>query len=104
MVKRFLSGVLFIMVALVILPSLATAHRVIDDNDRVVLSGNVHHKGRVEYDAGCAGADLPMERMIMALRLSPEKQTALATLLAEQQDQTSANYHRWLTPDEFGAQ
>ncbi len=80
------------------------ANRIIDNNDRVVLPGNVHANARAEYDAGAADAALPLDRMILTLRLAPEKQTALARLLVEQQDPASPNYRRWLTPEEFGAQ
>ena len=41
--------------------------------------------------------------MILALALAPEKRAALERLLVEQQDPGSPNFHRWLTPDEFGA-
>jgi subtilase family serine protease len=46
----------------------------------------------------------PMERMILALKLAPESKARLETLLAEQQDPKSPNYHRWLTPRQFGDQ
>src|SRR5947209_19895390 len=31
-----------------------------------------------------------------------DKQAALEQILREQQDPSSSNYHRWLTPEEFG--
>ncbi|MBZ5507999.1 MAG: choice-of-anchor D domain-containing protein [Acidobacteriia bacterium] len=40
--------------------------------------------------------------MILVLQASPEQEHALNTLLDQQQDKTSPNYHRWLTPDDFG--
>jgi len=42
--------------------------------------------------------------MTLPLRLRPGAQGELDQLLAEQQDPASPNYHRWLTPDEFGRQ
>ncbi len=75
------------------------ANRVIDNNDRIVLNGNVHANARAEYDAGAADAALPLDRMILTLRLAPEKQAALARTLVEQQDPASPNYRHWLTPE-----
>jgi subtilase family serine protease len=43
-----------------------------------------------------------MERMLLILKRSPEQESALGKLLDEQLDQTSLNFHKWLTPDEFG--
>jgi hypothetical protein len=45
-----------------------------------------------------------MDRMLLVLRRSPEQETALQALLDQQHDKSSANYHRWLIPDEFGQQ
>jgi len=36
------------------------------------------------------------------LKPSADQSAALSTLLKQQQDPTSQNYHRWLSPDEFG--
>jgi subtilase family serine protease len=40
--------------------------------------------------------------MFLVLKSSPEQEQALQTLLRQQQDKGSPNYHRWLTPEEFG--
>jgi len=80
----------------------ARQHRVIDDKDTVVLRGNRHQHARAEFDAGATDYSLPMERMVLSLRLSPDKQAELDQLLEEQQDPASPNFHRWLTPEEFG--
>ena len=76
--------------------------RTVDDNDTVVLYGDVHPLARPEFDAGAVEQSLPMERMILALRLAPEKQAAVDQLLADQQNPDSPSFHRWLTPEEFG--
>ncbi len=43
-----------------------------------------------------------MNRMMLALSPPPEAQKELDQLLARQHDPASAEYHRWLTPEEFG--
>ncbi len=85
-------------------PSLALTPHVIDNNDTVVLRGNVHPLARPEYDQGPTAPTLPMERMILTLRLSDAKQAELDSTLKGLHDPASPNFHRWLTPDEFGAQ
>src|ERR1051326_3546938 len=45
---------------------------------------------------------MPMKNMIMLLSVRPDAQAQLDQLLAEQQDPKSPNYHKWLTPAEFG--
>jgi hypothetical protein len=82
--------------------SLAVNNAPLDENDRVVLSGNVHPKARAEFDTGPTAPSLPMKRMILLLKIAPEKQAELDRLLTEQQTPSSPNFHRWLTPEEFG--
>ncbi len=76
----------------------------IDDHQRVVLKGNTHPSAQPKFDRGAAPGDLAFNRMLLVLKRSPEQEQALRQLLDEQQDKASPNYHRWLTPDEFGKQ
>ena len=69
-----------------------------------MLKGNIHRLARAQFDRGPAPADLPMNRMLLVLKRSPEQEAALETLLDDQQDKASNKYHRWLTPEEFGQQ
>ncbi len=74
----------------------------IDAANLTTLRGNVHSLARAEFDRGAAPASLPMNRMTLVLRRSAAQETALAALLDDQQDQSSPNYHKWLTPTDFG--
>ncbi len=76
----------------------------IDEAKLKTLKGNTHPLARPEFDLGTAPASLPMERMLLVLKRSPEQQTALRRLLDVQQDKRSASYHKWLTPTQFGRQ
>lgn len=78
--------------------------RPIDDAQRTVLPGNRHPLARPAFDRGAAPAGLPMQRMLLVLRRTDEQESALKTLLADQQTKGSARYHQWLTPDQFGKQ
>src|SRR5260370_29096874 len=73
----------------------------LDEGHRTVLRGNTHRLARPEFDLGTAPASLPMERMLLVLKRSPEQETALRRLLDDQQDKASPNYHKWLTPTKF---
>jgi hypothetical protein len=66
------------------------------------LPGNVHPLARAEFDRGEAPPDLPMKRMLLVLKRSSQQESALRSLIDDQQDKNSANYHQWLTPEEFG--
>ncbi len=76
----------------------------VDDANRARLKGSTHPLARPEYDQGAAPADLPMERMLLVLKRSAERNAALETFMRQQLDRTSPNFHNWLTPEEFGAQ
>jgi subtilase family serine protease len=76
----------------------------VDETKLTVLRGNTHPLARAEFDKGAAPADLLMNHMRLVLKRSPEQESALEKLMAEQQDRSSPNYHKWLTPAEFGEQ
>ena len=76
----------------------------VDETQLTMLKGNTHGMARPQFDQGVAPPDLPMERMLLVLKRSPEQESALHTLLDDQQDKASPNYHKWLTPEQFGKQ
>ena len=76
----------------------------VDEAQLAVLKRNTHPLALPQYDRGAAPADLPMNRMLLVLKRSPEQEAALRKLLDDQQDKSSPSYHQWLTPDEFGRQ
>jgi len=76
----------------------------VDEGQLVRLQGNTYPLARSEFDQGAAPSDLPMQRMLLVLKRSPEQDTALMKLLDDQQDKASPNYHKWLTPEQFGKQ
>jgi subtilase family serine protease len=82
--------------------ALSRITQAVDEAKTFRLQGNTHPMARPEFDKGAAPPDLPMERMMLVLKRSPEQETALEELGAQQLDKSSPNYHRWLTPEEFG--
>lgn len=71
----------------------------IDESQLATLKGNTHPLARPEFDLGTAPASLPMQRMLLVLKRSPRQEAALAKLLDDQQDKSSPNYHKWLSPE-----
>jgi len=76
----------------------------IDETQLVRLKGNVHPLARPEFDQGAVPDSTPMNRMLLLLQRSPEQEATLQQLMAEQQTKDSPNFHKWLTPQQFGAQ
>ena len=99
---RFFLSALMLVLAMMAVSSRALAQRSIDDSDRVTTHGNVHPEARPENDRGSAGLDMPMNNMVLSLSVRPDAQAQLNQLLAGQQDPGSPDFHKWLTPQEFG--
>src|SRR5437667_7924544 len=74
----------------------------IDETQLVRLKGNVHPLARAEFDQGPVSNATPMKRMMLLLQRSPEQETALEQFMAEQMSKESPNFHKWLTPEQFG--
>jgi hypothetical protein len=74
----------------------------INDGRLVRLTGNTHPSARPEFDRGLVDPQLPMNRMILVLKRSPEREAALESFMARQLDRTSPDFHHWLSPEEFG--
>ena len=72
------------------------------ESELTTLKGNTHPLAQPRFDIGAAPPDLPMNRMLLVLKRSPEQEHSLRTLLDNQQDKASGHYHKWLTPDQFG--
>ena len=74
----------------------------IDEANFVELKGNVYPAAKPEADTGVAPNDLSLARMILVLTRSDAQQSALKKFLDDQQNPNSLNYHKWLTPEQFG--
>ena len=76
--------------------------RYIDDEQRVTLRGNLHPLARAEYDGGGVAPGFRMERMVLTLLPDEAQQESLNQFVEAQYNPESANYHQWLTPEQFG--
>lgn len=75
----------------------------VNDSDVALLPGSVHPRTSRAVDQGAVPSSMPLERMAMFFQPSKAQQQDLQKLLADQQDPASPNYHKWLTPEEYGA-
>ncbi len=76
----------------------------VDESRLTVLKGNTHPLTHHQTDLGTAPASLPMQRMLLVLKRSPEQELALRAMIDNQEDKNSFTYHKWLTPEQFGKQ
>jgi len=70
-------------------------------SQRVPLKGNVHGLAQPRFDVGRSDGGRILHGVTLAFRPSGAQQTDLNNLLAQQQDHSSPNYHKWLTPAQF---
>jgi subtilase family serine protease len=67
-------------------------------HNMVALHGNVAPEAQKLTALGPADAQ---KRLNLEVQFVPQDQAAVNKLLAAQQDRTSADYHKWLTPEEY---
>ena len=75
----------------------------IDNRDRVPIKGSKSPMARPKNDAGRVPGETKLEGINIFFSRSAEQEADLDALIAAQQDPDSPLYHKWLTPEEFGA-
>lgn len=106
MKSRALVCLLVIAVGFSVLGSAKTADRITSSLNAgavVALKGNVHGLAKPEYDLGRADNNRLIEGISLAFRPSAAQQKDLDQFLRQLGDRTSPNYHKYLTPAQFGA-
>src|SRR5579864_3143292 len=95
---------LLLIASLFPLSSYAAVDRIpqeIDASQRVPVRGNVHGLAQPNADLGRADARKMLRGVTLVFHPSAGQQQDLDTLLAQQQDRSSPNYRKWLTPAQF---
>ena len=77
-------------------------HGPLGGGPRVALPGNVHGLAKPENDIGRADGSRPLQGISLTFRPSPAQQKDLDNFLAELGDPASPNYHKYLTPRQYG--
>jgi hypothetical protein len=76
----------------------------INASQLVTLKGSVNPLANAQNDRGAAAPNMQLDRMHLILKRSPAQDAALRQLIQDQNTPGSPNYHKWLTPAQFGAQ
>jgi subtilase family serine protease len=102
-----LSGVLYCTPASFSQQAVTPSSRIagaISDQQLVALKGTVHPLANSANDRGAAPDSMQLDRMHLYLKRSDNQEAALKQLIGEMHTPGSPNYHKWLTPEEFGKQ
>ena len=70
----------------------------VDSHQTVVLTGQMDPRARSQNDLGRVEPSMRMSHMTLLLKAGD----GLEVFLRQQQEPASPNYHRWLTPEQFG--
>jgi subtilase family serine protease len=73
----------------------------IDSSQMVTLPGHVNRHASPQYDQGPVEPSRQLGYVTLIMAPSPGQQAALDQLLALQQDRSSPDYHKWLTPAQY---
>ncbi len=76
--------------------------RPVSNSDVALLPGGVRPQVSRSLDQGRVPPSKPLQRMAIFFKPSAAQQADLDQLLREQQDPASPNYHKWLTPEQYG--
>ena len=96
-----LSQVMFAKVTTTAQPEVRVTKKV-DNSKRTTLYGHVSAATRIATDLGRQEPQTPSPGMIMVLKSDENQKHEIRKVIDEQQDKRTANYHQWVTPEEFG--
>jgi subtilase family serine protease len=76
----------------------------INEANLVRLFGNVRPEAVAANDRGRVPDGFSMEHLLLQLKRPPAQEQALGQLIDQLHDPASPNFHRWLSPAQFGTQ
>jgi subtilase family serine protease len=74
----------------------------VDDSNLTRLAGNTSRRARPELDRGRVADSLPLDHILLMLRRSSSQTEQVEQFISRQYDPHSPDFHRWLTPQQFG--
>lgn len=74
----------------------------IDNSSRITIEGNTRPEANAKNDRGILPDSYRMEHMQLLLRRPAEQEQALRQFIDALHNPQSANYHQWLTAQQFG--
>ena len=106
--RKFSLSSIAALVAAVLLPIAAMGQTKalitgkIDPNSRASLTRSIPARVLKATDLGRVSSSLPMRDMLLMLQPSDAQKKSLETFLVDVQNPSSANYHKFLSPTEYG--
>ena len=103
-VAKSISGLLLIVCICFAAHKLEGADRIaaaIQNSRRVTLPNHTNPRIQAGLDQGAVDPSMELTYVTLVLKPSAAQQAELDRLTADQQDPVSANYHQWLTPEEY---
>jgi hypothetical protein len=88
----------------IVAPPQVRINEAISDTASVRIPQSRHPLAVPANDRGRVHANLPINRILLLLKRSPEQEAALRKLLDAQHDAESPSFQHWLTPEEFATQ
>src|SRR5580658_1632453 len=76
----------------------------IDSSQTVALAGHIRPQAQPLYDQGAVEATFQLPAVTIHIKPSTGQQQSLTQLLSDQQNPTSPQYHKWLTPEQYADQ
>jgi hypothetical protein len=76
----------------------------IDESQLVTLKGTIHPLANAKNDRGALPDSTQLDRIHLVLKRSAGQESALEQLIGQMHTPGNPNYHKWLTPDQFGKQ
>lgn len=70
--------------------------------DTRIIPGNLSKRADARFDQGAVDPGMQLNDVTILFKPSTAQQAELDRLLAEQQNPSSPQFHKWLTPEEFG--
>lgn len=101
MKTSFIALAIFISIPVALLAQANRIAGAIDVTRLAKISGNVKGAARAEWDRGLVDPAMKLNYVRLMFQASPAQQAALDQLLSEQQNPRSANFRKWLTPEQY---
>ncbi len=76
----------------------------VENSQRTTLRGNVHPLAKAAFDRGLVDESLQTPRMQLLIKRPADREAALKSYIADIHQKGSANFHKWLTPDQIAKQ
>src|SRR5580658_3012312 len=74
----------------------------VNDARTSAVTGNIHPLAQARFDQGPVDPAMQLDHVVLHFQFSPAQRQDLDDLLAAQQNPSSPQYRKWLSPEQFG--